>query len=352
VDASLDAAMRTLADRVGAASHSAGADALRERAVLLQLGVARSALRSGALTGSARIADLSALLRGLRSFLSLADLLDGAPAQVHQTGFGRVMVSRVQDGLWLARSGSVDGDPELTRQLVRVGTEHPGTLNGAMIETEVVRRRQPILVRDAWRNARVHRQLRDLLDCRAYVAAPVLAHGSVAGLIHADQNAETGTVDAHDRELLGMVAEGIGSAVERVVFLERLQAMRRRLDDHSRAVGDLIDEFIDGEIRLSAADAVPSPPVPTAREPLPDAWPGDSEGCLTRREADVLRHMALGETNAQIARRLFVSEGTVKTHVKHILRKLGAANRAEAVSRYHLRTHDGTRGSRSSARER
>jgi DNA-binding NarL/FixJ family response regulator len=46
--------------------------------------------------------------------------------------------------------------------------------------------------------------------------------------------------------------------------------------------------------------------------------------------------MALGETNAQIAHRLFVSEGTVKSHVKHILRKLDAANRAEAVSRYHL----------------
>jgi len=35
--------------------------------------------------------------------------------------------------------------------------------------------------------------------------------------------------------------------------------------------------------------------------------------------------------------RLFISEGTVKSHVKHILRKLGAANRAEAVCRY-LRT--------------
>jgi DNA-binding NarL/FixJ family response regulator len=60
--------------------------------------------------------------------------------------------------------------------------------------------------------------------------------------------------------------------------------------------------------------------------------------CLTRREVEVLRQMALGQTNAQIAGNLFVSEGTVKTHAKHILRKLGAANRAEAVSRFHLMT--------------
>jgi DNA-binding NarL/FixJ family response regulator len=55
---------------------------------------------------------------------------------------------------------------------------------------------------------------------------------------------------------------------------------------------------------------------------------------LTRREVEVLMHMANGETNRRIAARLFVSEATIKAHVKHILRKLGAANRAEAVSRY------------------
>ena len=44
--------------------------------------------------------------------------------------------------------------------------------------------------------------------------------------------------------------------------------------------------------------------------------------------------MVKGETNADIARALVVSEGTVKFHVKNILRKLHASNRAEATSRY------------------
>jgi len=52
-----------------------------------------------------------------------------------------------------------------------------------------------------------------------------------------------------------------------------------------------------------------------------------------------LRAMAAGQTNAQIALSLFVAEGTVKSHVKHILRKLGAANRTDAVAKFHrLRT--------------
>jgi DNA-binding NarL/FixJ family response regulator len=43
--------------------------------------------------------------------------------------------------------------------------------------------------------------------------------------------------------------------------------------------------------------------------------------------------MATGATNARIATRLVVSEHTVKSHVEHILGKLRAANRAEAVAR-------------------
>jgi DNA-binding CsgD family transcriptional regulator len=44
--------------------------------------------------------------------------------------------------------------------------------------------------------------------------------------------------------------------------------------------------------------------------------------------------MVRGASNAAIAEKLIIKEGTVKSHVKHILRKLDAVNRAEAISRY------------------
>lgn len=52
---------------------------------------------------------------------------------------------------------------------------------------------------------------------------------------------------------------------------------------------------------------------------------------LTEREADVLRLMARGLANQEIADKLFVSEATVKTHVAHILDKLHVDNRVQAV---------------------
>ncbi len=52
---------------------------------------------------------------------------------------------------------------------------------------------------------------------------------------------------------------------------------------------------------------------------------------LTEREAEVLRRMATGARNAEIARELYVSEGTIKTHVHSILQKLNAEDRTQAV---------------------
>jgi DNA-binding NarL/FixJ family response regulator len=55
------------------------------------------------------------------------------------------------------------------------------------------------------------------------------------------------------------------------------------------------------------------------------------EGELTPREADVLRLIAAGQSNREIARSLFVSEATVKTHVNRIFAKTGSRDRAQAL---------------------
>jgi two-component system nitrate/nitrite response regulator NarL len=54
---------------------------------------------------------------------------------------------------------------------------------------------------------------------------------------------------------------------------------------------------------------------------------------LSDREMEVLECLAQGKTTSQVAEELFISENTVKTHVRHILEKLEASNRAEAVSK-------------------
>jgi two-component system NarL family response regulator len=58
---------------------------------------------------------------------------------------------------------------------------------------------------------------------------------------------------------------------------------------------------------------------------------GEREPSLTGREVEILRHVAAGETSREIGRMLYISENTVKNHIRNILDKLGLHSRSEAV---------------------
>jgi DNA-binding CsgD family transcriptional regulator len=74
------------------------------------------------------------------------------------------------------------------------------------------------------------------------------------------------------------------------------------------------------------AGAAPAPTPTPAGAPVRVERPGG----LTRRELEILRLVAEGHSNAQLARMLWVTEQTVKFHLSNIYRKLDVANRTEA----------------------
>jgi DNA-binding NarL/FixJ family response regulator len=84
--------------------------------------------------------------------------------------------------------------------------------------------------------------------------------------------------------------------------------------------------YLPAEIIGTAAEPIDAAPV--GEDPrVADVGKGDD---LTRREREVLAHLATGLSNKEIARIADIAEITVKLHVRNILRKLGARNRAEA----------------------
>lgn len=92
------------------------------------------------------------------------------------------------------------------------------------------------------------------------------------------------------------------------------------------ALGDLL-------ARIQAAGSAPVPTGFVARILAAiDVSDGGSDGLLSDREGEVLAFLATGLSNADIARRLFVSVGTVKRHTHNIYRKLDVSRRTEAVA--------------------
>lgn len=277
---------------------------------------------------------VQAALGRLRGMSSVADLLARATAEVCDAcGFDRAILFRV-DGSEMVAESVHFGDPEESARVLAFCRENRPELTHMLLETEMVRRRRPVLVRDAQDDPRTHKLIVKEVDTQSYVAAPIMPRGKVIGFMHADYRTSGRDVDECDRDLLWAFAEGFGFAVERTVLVERLRAQRtelRRLISSSAAV---LDEFCDAEVELVRVDSDSAAIVQTAATMFV-APESRLHSLLTRREIEVLELLATGATNGEIAGQLVISEGTVKSHVKHLLRKLRASNRAEAVSRYH-----------------
>jgi DNA-binding NarL/FixJ family response regulator len=88
---------------------------------------------------------------------------------------------------------------------------------------------------------------------------------------------------------------------------------------------------IDPAVQRHLLDAIGSVPPQAQATPPPGGKTGGLPDGLTPREAEVLMLIAGGLSNAEIARQLVVTEGTVKSHINHLLAKIGARDRAQAV---------------------
>ncbi|MGQ4596613.1 LuxR C-terminal-related transcriptional regulator [Nocardia sp. R6R-6] len=309
--------------------------------LLTDVSAAQSTLRKHTLTQPgytpARIFEAFARLRRKAT---AEEVLDAAPAELCATaGFDRAMISGIRGSIWAPRMIFLaEGhDSRVNRELSDYIADLEIPLSSPMVEAEVVRRRLPALVLDAQHEIRTFRPLMEASRTREYAVAPIVGEGAVLGLLHVDTYLSRRPLTTVDRDCLRTFAEGVGVIYERAVLERRLARQREHLAQVFREVEQIVDTAADQPVRLSgpvlpgaaavAPDKCTAPEISARPEPV-----GLSQ--LTAREREVLALLAGGATNAQVADRLTLAESTVKSHVKHILHKLGAPNRASAIARY------------------
>ena len=130
---------------------------------------------------------------------------------------------------------------------------------------------------------------------------------------HPEQKVLMLTISQNDDDLIGAIVTGANGYV-----LKNTEP-------------DVLHNII---VQVAAGNSVLSPEI-TARvlQAVRRSQSDRSRGLLSDREVEVLKCLARGQTTAQIANVLFISENTVKTHIRHILEKMEVNNRAEAVAR-------------------
>jgi DNA-binding NarL/FixJ family response regulator len=120
------------------------------------------------------------------------------------------------------------------------------------------------------------------------------------------------TISQHEEDLIGAIRAGANGYLLKNAEPETLRQTIRQ---------------------VVAGKAVLAPEVTEQVFRLVRSGQFESVHLLTEREVEVLRFLAHGLTTAQTGSEMFISENTVKTHVRHILEKLDVSNRAEAVAK-------------------
>ena len=260
----------------------------------------------------------------------VSEIVERAPAECCRAlALDRCVLSRIDDGALVAEAVHVsDGDAAAVLAALK---EAPVRHGYPLLEAEMLRRRRAAIVpapEDA--DAAARHAFAGVMGWGEHLAAPVVLEGRVIGFLHGDRAATKRPLAVADRDGLQRFAAAFADIFERAVLRRRLRVQRQELRQVASWADARTSELSDGAIDLAVERDAPAGDEPVR------AQGGDAalRDLLTRRELDVLEHMVRGETNADIARALVVSEGTVKFHVKNILRKLHAANRAEATSRY------------------
>jgi DNA-binding CsgD family transcriptional regulator len=248
-------------------------------------------------------------------------ILDRAAEELGASSqFDRVLISEVVERTLRPRAIWCREDRDAGTSLLQELSRAPIALEYPLIEDEVARRQQVEIVSVLASRSRAAARLRDVLGWDAYVVAALTVQGQTVGLLHADTASTGRPLDALDAEVAAQYAEALAGVFERAVLRDMLRLHRHELQSAVR--------WMSGRLGRLAAEADFGS---TASAAPPDPGLVDA---LTPREREVLRLLARGKTNLAIANELVVREGTVKYHVKNILRKLGATSRADAVSRY------------------
>jgi DNA-binding CsgD family transcriptional regulator len=272
----------------------------------------------------------------LRSITSPASMLEQAPAALCRASkLRRVLLSLTEEGRLVGEAGHFTDEGAAAADVVARLRADPIALEHPLIETELLRRRRATIVDDAQVHPRVDRRLAELMGWTSYAAAPLVVGPHVIGMLHADRG-QGQRLDVLDRDVLWEFTSLLAQAYESASLRRALRHEREQLREFLDWLGARSGELTDAPLRLATMQRPPrrstSPPVAPVGGSRDDRVV--FEGLLTRRELDVLRLLADGNSNKAIAEALVISDGTVKFHVNSILRKLRVANRAEAVSRY------------------
>jgi DNA-binding CsgD family transcriptional regulator len=263
--------------------------------------------------------------------LSPREMIHAAPAVLsREFGFARTMISTVRGSIWLPQHLHIENESDDAQswRLRECLTGAQIHLANAPVEAKLIRNRRGVLVPSPQQDKHRCREIIDVSGCSGYIAAPITVHDRAIGMLHADRPEPDGIVTMDHLDQLEAFAECLAVAFESAVLKEKAAQQHVAVGNLCAHVEELIGRSTEPPWWQLSAGASGQRHAAYSR--------GDQRAVpsLTARERQIMSHVAAGATNSEIARCLVISEGTVKSHLKHVARKLNTSSRAAAVAVY------------------
>ncbi len=245
-------------------------------------------------------------------------------------GYGKAMYSVVSGSCWSPVTVSVN--PELGATFAPLVAAVDGRaipLRDAPREAELVRRRRSYAVGPSEINRHTYRPLLDLSRPAGYLAVPIVVADRAVAIVHVDRHYND--LNEADFHLITSLAQACALSMESSRLRTAIAEQNRRTAAELDKLGRALRELENTDVTLDNLGG-PTADLSDYREYTSHTT--DYVTSLTAREREVLALIATGATNAAISHRLCISDGTVKSHVQRIFRKIGVATRAEAAALY------------------
>jgi DNA-binding CsgD family transcriptional regulator len=302
---------RALTGERGMGDGTASPSGTSQLTVFLQAQVEARVMRDGNRGDVVR--SLTNGIRRMKKAGSLQGLGRQACTELCALGFDKALLSFVEDdGFVVEETDRRNGGPTVIRR------------RGCVAERDCIRLRDTVRTNES--DVPATSAYRELLGSAQYLVAPVIAESRVVALLHVCRRGD-GSVSARDIDVLDTFASAYSLLHERMLNTERVQQQRTSI---ARAAARLTEEAD----RIAAAAISLDVENDNRTEPPTIAPDSALAATLSDRERQVFERLVLGASNAAIADELVITVETVKTHVKRILRKIGAINRSEAIALY------------------
>jgi LuxR family transcriptional regulator, regulator of acetate metabolism len=270
--------------------------------------------------------DLAALQRHLRTAETIPELLrQGCAAAASWCGFDRALILTLDRGVMSASLLGALPDPA-SDALRRRALANPVPLEPGSLEVELIRQAEGGRLSSVSDRSR----LQDELDLGQFALGTIVPEERVLGLLMVDRDAPR--VEQAERDLIQLLAQVLALSIERLVLRLRMQELSQELRHLTESARAVMQEALEAPVTMPVDYG--AGPVFQTIYPVPQPAPDSVRELLTARELQIAQQLVAGRSNREIAAQLHLSPETVKGYVGRVLRKLGASNRADAVSRY------------------